>query len=128
MEIIECHSVFIGNDSGPAYISSYLRVPTFIIFGPTNPTFHVPYGKYHESIQKNIWCTPVGNEKFCYTDGGKRGCASFECMKQLTIEEVKIKLLKFLEMLEIPAIVSARPSLFMLGNGFAFSKTEYGFT
>lgn len=101
MEIIESHSVFIGNDSGPAHIASYLGIPTFIIYGPTNPIFHVPYGKYHESIQKNIWCTPKGNDKFCYTDGGKRGCASFECMKQLTVAEVKDKLLDFLNKIEI---------------------------
>lgn len=101
MEIIESHSVFIGNDSGPAHIASYLGIPTFIIYGPTNPIFSVPYGKYHESIQKNIWCTPKGNDQFCYTDGGKRGCASFECMKQLTVAEVKDKLLDFLNKIEI---------------------------
>jgi ADP-heptose:LPS heptosyltransferase len=101
MEIIESHSVFIGNDSGPANISSLLGVPTFIVYGSTNPVFHLPYGKYHEYIQKKIWCTPNENDKLCYTDGGKRGCPSFECMKQLTVEEVKIKLVKFLITLDI---------------------------
>jgi len=101
MEIIENHSVFIGNDSGPAHISSFLGIPTFIIYGPTNPIYHAPYGKYHEFIQKKIWCSPGANAKLCYTDGGRNGCPSFECMKQLTVEEVKDKLLEFIIKIEI---------------------------
>jgi ADP-heptose:LPS heptosyltransferase len=101
MEIIESHSVFIGNDSGPAHISSFLGIPTFIIYGPTNPIYHTPSGKYHEYIQKKIWCSPEANTKLCYTDGGRKGCPSFECMKQLTVEEVKDKLLDFLNKIEI---------------------------
>ena len=101
MEIIENHAVFIGNDSGPAHISSFLGIPTFIIYGPTNPLFHIPFGKYHEYIQKKIWCSPEANAKVCYTNGGRKGCPSFECMKQLSIEEVKDKLLVFLNKIEI---------------------------
>ena len=101
IEIIESHSVFIGNDSGPAHIASFLGIPTFIIYGPTNPSYHMPYGRNHEYIQKKIWCIPEANAKLCYTDGGRKGCASFECMKQLTVKEVKDKLFDFLNRVEI---------------------------
>ena len=89
-------SLFIGNDSGPTYIASMLGVPTFTIYGPSNPEFHLPIGKYNEFVQLNLKCSPKTNEKLCFTNGGRNGCPSFECMKTLSVEEVRTKLNSFM--------------------------------
>lgn len=100
ISILKKSSIIISNDSGPAFIANALGKPTLTIYGPTSPLFHHPYGKHHQFIQKKIVCTPV-NEKCCYTDAGRSGCKSFECMIQLSVEEVYNKLIKFLSELGI---------------------------
>jgi ADP-heptose:LPS heptosyltransferase len=79
-------SLLISNDSGPVHISSLLGKPTFTIYGPTNPITHVPYGKIHRYIRKEIHCSPI-DTKYCYTRGGEF-CNSHECMKTLSVHEV----------------------------------------
>lgn len=94
-QIREC-SVFIGNDSGPIYIANLLGKATFTIFGPTNPKYHLPYGDYHSFSQANVDCKPMDNDKLCFTNGGRFGCPSFECMNQLSVADVYENLQKFL--------------------------------
>jgi ADP-heptose:LPS heptosyltransferase len=94
-QIREC-SVFIGNDSGPIYIANLLGKATFTIFGPTNPKYHLPYGDYHSFCQANVDCKPMDNDKLCFTNGGRFGCPSFECMNQLSVADVYENLQKFL--------------------------------
>lgn len=89
-------SLLIANDSGPIYIAGLLGIPTFTIFGPTNPLFHNLGGKYHRFIQKKLYCSPLENEKQCFTNGGRVGCPSFECMHQLRLNEVKNKVEQFI--------------------------------
>lgn len=93
--IQEC-SAFIGNDSGALYIANLLGKPTFTIYGPTNPYFSKPYGDRHSFIQKCIKCSPLHDEQYCYTDAGRKGCGSFECMKQLKVEVVLASIIEFL--------------------------------
>ena len=94
-------SLLISNDSGPIYIAGLLGIPTFTIFGPTNPLFHNLGGKYHKFIQKKIHCSPLENEKQCFTKGGRVGCPSFECMHQLSLNEVTNKIEQFISELKI---------------------------
>ena len=94
-------SVFISNDSGPLQIASLLGKATFTIYGPTNPAFHLPYGKNHGYIQKIINCSPKKDEKYCFTDAGRDGCPSFECMNLLSVEEVIPKVMDFISRLNI---------------------------
>ncbi len=99
-ELKKC-SVIISNDSGPVYIASLLGVPTFSIYGPTNPAYSVPFGEHHEYIQKIIECSPEENKQYCFTDAGRNGCPSFECMNLLTVEEVLQKLNPFLNRIDL---------------------------
>jgi ADP-heptose:LPS heptosyltransferase len=103
IEVTKKCSLFFSNDSGPAFIANALGRPTFTIYGPTNPVFHIPYGDKHRFIQKKIVCTPV-KEKYCFTNAGRSGCPSFECMKQLTVKDVWKELNKFVEELGIHKI------------------------
>jgi len=88
--------ILISNDSGPIYLAGLLGIPTFTIFGPTNPLFHNLGGNYHKFIQKRLDCSPSENEKQCFTKGGRVGCPSFECMHQLGINEVTNKVEQFI--------------------------------
>lgn len=99
-KIKEC-GAFIGNDSGPLYIANFLGKPTFTIYGPTNPDFSIPYGDAHSFIRLEIHCSPAKGEQYCYTDAGRKGCASFECMNKLQVNETINKVLFFLQMNKI---------------------------
>lgn len=98
-EINDC-SVLIGNDSGPVYIANLLGKPTFTVYGPTNPEFSKPFGKYHKFIIKSLICSPKENEQYCFTDAGRNGCPAYECMNLLTEEEVFTSINAFLNKLE----------------------------
>lgn len=86
IEVISGSGLLITNDTGPLHIANMTGSPTFSIFGPTNPFFHLPFGKYHRFINKKIYCSPV-NDKYCILSGG-RTCPCIECMNLLTTKEV----------------------------------------
>ena len=48
-------SYFIGNDSGPIHIANLLGVPTFTIYGPTNPEYHKPLNGVNSFYQKKLF-------------------------------------------------------------------------
>jgi ADP-heptose:LPS heptosyltransferase len=95
-EIKNC-DLFIGNDSGPLYISNLLQKPVFAIFGPTNPKFHSPvvHEKY-SYILEPVPCSPAEDQKLCFTFGGRNGCPAYECMNQLSVDKVYSALIKFI--------------------------------
>jgi ADP-heptose:LPS heptosyltransferase len=98
-DLIECIkkcSLFIGNDSGPVHIANLMKKPVFTIYGPTNPSYHQPKSGQTAFIQKEIICLPKVNEKLCFTDGGRNGCPSFECMIQLSVNEVYLSVTNFI--------------------------------
>jgi len=96
--------MFIGNDSGPAYIARLMGKPTFQIFGPTNANYVLPFDSHHVYLQKTVLCSPKETEQLCFTNGGRSGCKSFECMKQLSVDEVYNSLLNFLKVLKAKQI------------------------
>jgi ADP-heptose:LPS heptosyltransferase len=86
IESIRGASLFISNDSGPLYIANLLGVPTYTIYGPTNPDYSFPFGEYHRYIRKIIECSPI-NSQYCFTQGGIH-CPNYLCMHLLSLEEV----------------------------------------
>ena len=93
-------SVFISNDTGPLYIANLLGKATFTIYGPTNPEFSIPFGNFHAYVQKKIECSPQPGHQYCYTLAGIY-CPVYECMNQLSVEEVYNEVNKFLTYLTI---------------------------
>jgi len=94
-EAVMNNDLIISNDTGIIYIASLLGKPTFTIYGPTNPQYSLPFGKYHRFIQKKIECSPKPEEQYCYLEAGKR-CPLFECMNHLTVNEVYSGLTTFI--------------------------------
>jgi ADP-heptose:LPS heptosyltransferase len=94
-EAVRDSDLIISNDTGIIYIAALLGKPTFTIYGPTNPAYSLPFGKYHRFIQKKIVCSPKHGEQYCYLEAGKK-CPSFECMNQLTVGEVYGQLNNFI--------------------------------
>jgi ADP-heptose:LPS heptosyltransferase len=95
----EC-SIFISNDTGPLYIANLLGKATFTIYGPTNPEYSLPFGKYHRFIQKELECSPETGHQFCYTLAGIY-CPVYECMNKLDFEEVKNSILAFINDIDL---------------------------
>lgn len=98
---IKNSTLMISNDSGPIHIASILSKPTFTIYGPTNPNFILPLGDSHSYIQKKISCSPQNNQHYCFTNAGRNGCPSFECMNQLKVNEVHNQIIQFISKLEV---------------------------
>jgi len=96
---IQQAGVFISNDSGPTYVAALLGKPTFTIYGPTNPKYSLPFGKFHEYHQNKMLCSAY-NEMFCFTLGGIE-CPSVECMNSISLDTIEAKVLKFIEGLRI---------------------------
>ena len=97
ISIIEGSVLLIGNDSGPIHIANLLDIPTFTIYGPTNPEFHKPIEGINRYIMKKIRCSPTLNEKVCFTNGGRFGCPSYECMNLLQFDDVYTQVSAFIE-------------------------------
>jgi ADP-heptose:LPS heptosyltransferase len=92
-------SLFISNDSGPTYIAALLGKPTFTIYGPTNPDYSLPFGKFHTYFQNKILCT-ANQEMYCFTYGGIE-CPSNECMNSISVDAIETKVVEFAEKLKI---------------------------
>lgn len=43
--LISCASLYIGNDSGVSHLAALCGIPSFVLFGPTNPVVWRPLGR-----------------------------------------------------------------------------------
>lgn len=99
IDVIRKGSLLIGNDSGAVQIADFLGIPTFTIYGPTNPLYHKPRYSYNEFIFKKLSCSPAFDEKWCFTQGGVF-CPSNECMVGLGFDQVKNIVLSMIKKLK----------------------------
>lgn len=95
-------SLFIGNDSGPVYLAALYGKPTFSIYGPTNPKFSKPFGKYHKQVYKKLKCSPV-SDQYCFLSAG-RECPSNECMVLLDEDFIFQEVINFIKELDIHSV------------------------
>ncbi len=75
--------VFLSNDSGPMHIAAALQTPLVALFGPTHPTYCLPYGVKEDRaviINQFLSCSPCQ----------KRVCplGHHECMRSIKPEIV----------------------------------------
>lgn len=55
--IMKC-TAFLGNDSGITHLAASLGIPTFAIFGPTDPRIWGPKGEMVQNLYSNRACSP----------------------------------------------------------------------
>ena len=76
--LIKKCSVFVTGDSAPLHIAAATGVPFVALFGPTEPSRHLPAAQDCVVIKKGLACSP------CY----KAKCRHGECMELITPDEV----------------------------------------
>lgn len=81
--ISKCHS-FVGNDSGLMHVAASFKIPSVILFGPSEPAFAVPpWGRTVYTQHKEIFCVPCLRNT-CVRLGKDRDA----CMKAIDVTEV----------------------------------------
>lgn len=78
---------FVTSDSAPMHIAATVRTPLVALFGPTDPRRHLPPGRGHIVIRKDLRCSP------CY----KPTCRIHQCMEEITVDEVLEAVVRQLE-------------------------------
>ena len=76
--LFSCADLVLSTDTGPMHLAAAVNAPLIALFGPTAPWRTGPYGSNHLILRKSLPCSP------CF----KKKCATMECMKSITVEEV----------------------------------------
>ncbi len=76
-EILRRCDLYIGGDTGPMHIASFVDVPVVVIYGPTDPVVNEPLGK-HVKVRKEVGCNPCRN----------RDCKELQCLEAITVDDV----------------------------------------
>jgi heptosyltransferase-1 len=69
--------LYVGGDTGPTHIASFMRIPAVVIYGPTDPIVNEPLGP-HRKVRKEVGCNPCRN----------RSCRELTCLKAVTVDDV----------------------------------------
>lgn len=87
-EIFRRSDLFVGSDSGPMHIASFVKTPVVVIYGPTDPVVNAPYkNNPHIVLRKDLPCSPCR----------KRECKSLQCMDMVAPDEVFAAVCKLLK-------------------------------
>jgi len=83
-EILRRSSLFVGSDSGPMHLATAVKTPVVAIFSSTKfPVFWKPWGESSKVIRHSVPC------EFCFTkDDFDCPTGTYECIKNITVEEV----------------------------------------
>ena len=73
--------VYLGNDSGVTHLAAGVGVPTFALFGPSDPRQWAPCGKNVVVISRQIACSPCANATM-------KSCPHRACLSELHPDQV----------------------------------------
>lgn len=79
--LMSCAGLFIGNDSGCSHLAAALGVPTFALFGPTDPQCWAPRGERAFWLQGDAPCAPCEGEIY-------QSCQRQRCLEAIEKEAV----------------------------------------
>lgn len=74
--------LLVGNDSAPIHMAAAMNIPTYSLWGPTNPKRYGDPSLHHTSFFKEIECSP------CYSYGEFPDCNDNRCMQAISVSEV----------------------------------------
>ncbi|MBP1722138.1 MAG: rfaC 2 [Deltaproteobacteria bacterium] len=78
-ELFRRAALFVGSDSGPMHIACFVKTPSVVIYGPTDPVVNAPYRHSRFIVlRKDVSCNP------CRI----RDCSRVDCMNAISPEEV----------------------------------------
>ena len=78
-ELFRRSHLFVGSDSGPMHIASFVKTPVIVLYGPTDPLVNAPYQDTpHIVLRKDVSCNPCR----------KRDCTDVSCMSVIKPDEV----------------------------------------
>ena len=70
--------VLVAADSAPLHLAAAVGTPVVALFGPTDPSRHLPSGARVQVLFKDLPCSP------CY----RPTCEHVSCLRQIRVEEV----------------------------------------
>jgi len=76
-EVFRRCDVYIGGDTGPMHVASFMGIPVVVIYGPTDPVVNEPFGP-HKKVMNEVGCNPCR----------KRSCNELTCLKTVTVDAV----------------------------------------
>ena len=79
--LLDRSDVYLGNDSGVTHLAAGLGVPTFALFGPSDPRQWAPRGKRVAVISRQIACSPCAISMM-------KSCPHLACMSELYPEQL----------------------------------------
>jgi ADP-heptose:LPS heptosyltransferase/glycosyltransferase involved in cell wall biosynthesis len=120
-------AALVSNDSGLMHLGVALGVPTFGIFGITNPTRETIPSPHMVPVSKGLDCEPTCRLR----PWGRRDCERhLECLKMLTPDEVADRVLeKRPNLATIPPAVITKPrspAICLAYHGAVFDASGYG--
>jgi len=74
--------LLVGNDSAPIHMATAMNIPTYSLWGPTNPKRYGDPSPLHIPFFKKIECSP------CYSYGEFPECNDNRCMQAISVTEV----------------------------------------
>ncbi len=75
MKRLKC---LVTSDSAPMHVAAAMGTPFVVMFGPTDPSRHIPPSKHYAVVRKAMACSP------CY----KPVCSDIRCMREISVEDV----------------------------------------
>jgi ADP-heptose:LPS heptosyltransferase len=80
--LIKRFKAYVTPDSAPMHIAAAVKTPFVALFGPTDPSRHMPPAERFTLLYKarEFGCGP------CYDPGCKK--KNFKCMRKITVDEV----------------------------------------
>ncbi len=77
--VIEKAKLFVGGDTGPMHISSFVKTPIVTILGPSDPVLNKPASfTPFRIVYANVDCSPCRNKK----------CSHLKCLTAISPQEV----------------------------------------
>ena len=85
--LLSAADLYVGSDSGPAYLAQAAGVPTAILFGPKDPADYGPLSDLKASVYHPLPCSPCRNI----------ACPHVRCMDLISVDEMERKAMALLK-------------------------------
>jgi heptosyltransferase I len=76
-EVFRRCDVYVGGDTGPMHVASFMGIPVVVIYGPTDPVVNEPFGPC-KKVMNDVGCNPCR----------KRNCKELACLKGVAVDDV----------------------------------------